>query len=246
MHSNGELRLLQEVAADIHIAFDVGANVGEWTAFLLSRAPRVAHVYAFEPCGSAFVKLVDRSFPPCVSSYRMGLSSRPGNAFLYVLGEADPGNSLYQRQGLEKGWGIQPTDTTEEVTLETIDRFCEQHDVQSIDFVKIDAEGHEVDILEGARESLQKGIIQIVQFEYGGTYIDSRRLLKDVFQIVAGLDYTVFLIAPDRLIAYLQYDQRLENFQYKNFVIFHHKAIERSPSAKSAYMDSSRETRESP
>jgi FkbM family methyltransferase len=231
IHTNGELWLLEEVAPDIRIAFDVGANVGDWTALLLSRARQLTRVYAFEPSRPAFARLLARSFPPSVSQHRMGLSSKPGKALLYVLGEAAPGNSLYQRHGLENGWGIHPSEATEEVTLETIDGFCEQHDIQRIDFVKIDAEGHELDILEGASQSLQKGLIQILQFEYGGTYIDSRRLLKDAFQIVAGLDYTVFLIAPDRLIAYPRYDQRLENFQYKNFVIFHHTAIERSPSA---------------
>lgn len=234
IHTNGELRLLHEVAAGVDVAFDVGANIGDWTALLLARVPRVSHVHAFEPIDSTFAKLADRSFPPSVSRHRMGLSSKPGTASMYVLGEGSTGNSLYRRQGLEDGWGIRPPEATEEVALETIDRFCEQHGIQKIDFLKIDAEGHDVDVLEGARESLRRGIIQIVQFEYGGTYIDSRRLLKDAFEIVAGLDYTVFLIAPERVIAYPRYDQRLENFQYKNFAIFHRDAIARCPSAKRA------------
>lgn len=234
IHTNGERRLLQEVAAHIEVAFDVGANVGEWTSLLLALTPRVSRLHAFEPCSSAFARLVDRSFPPCVSPHHMGLSSKPGTGSLYILGEANPNNSLYQRQGLEDGWGIRPADATEEVLLETIDRFCEQNGIRWIDFLKIDAEGHDVDVLEGARESLRRGVIKIVQFEYGGPYIDSRRLLKDVFEIVAGLDYTVFLITPDRLVAYPRYDQRLENFQYKNFAIFHREAVARSPSAKQA------------
>ena len=234
IRTNGELRLLEEVAPEIEVAFDVGANVGDWTALLLARAPRLSRVFAFEPSRATFARLAARSFPASVSPQHMGLSSKPGTMPLYVMAEGSTGNSLYQRQGLEDGWGIRPPEATETVALETLDRFCEQNGVERIDFLKIDAEGHDVDVLEGARESLRKGIVTIVQFEYGGTYIDSRRLLKDAFEIVAGLDYTVFLIAPDRLVAYPRYDLRLENFQYKNFAIFRRDAIARTPSARRA------------
>lgn len=232
--TNGEFRLLLELAPTIGTAFDVGANIGEWTGELLSLAPKVSQVHVFEPCSSSYTKLIERSFPALVCVSHMGLSSKPGTASLYVAGEASVLNALYQRKGLEDGWGIQPVEAMEEVTLSTIDTICAERAIAAVDFVKIDTEGHEVDVLEGAKNSLEKGLLKVIQFEYGGTYIDSRRLLKDVFELVEQLDYTVFLIAPDGLVAYPRYDQRLENFQYKNFVIFHRSAIERSPSASQA------------
>ena len=234
MRTNGELRLLREVSAGFRVVFDVGANVGDWVALLVSVAPRISRLYAFEPSSSAYARLASRSFPTSVLPRHLGFSSRSGHASLYVFGESAGINSLHNRRGLEDGWGIHPADSTEEVTLETIDRFCERERIPAVDYLKIDTEGHEVDVLEGARESLEKGILKAVQFEYGGTYIDSRRLLKDVFEMLAPVDYTVFLITPDGLVAYPRYDVRLENFQYKNFVVLHDGAIGGIRSAEKA------------
>ena len=153
---------------------------------------------------------------------------------MHVYGDARGTNSLYDRQGLEDGWGMDSAGGKETVALETVDGFCREHGIGRVDFVKIDTEGHEVDVLEGARECLRNGALRMIQFEYGGTYIDSRRLLKDVFELTAPLDYTVFLIAPDGLIACPRYDQRLENFQYKNFVLLHEEEVPRVASARAA------------
>jgi FkbM family methyltransferase len=231
MRTNGELRLLREVAPSLRVAFDVGANVGDWIERLLSVAPEISRVYAFEPSRSAYDRLSSRSFPSSVVSRQIGFSSNPGTATLHVFGEASGMNSLHDRRGLEDGWGIGPATSTEDVTLDTLDRFCESEKISAVDFLKIDTEGHEVDVLEGARESLSKGIFAMIQFEYGGTYIDSRRLLKDVFALFTPVNYTVFLVTPHGLVAYPRYDQRLENFQYKNFVALREDAIARNPSA---------------
>jgi len=234
MATNGEMRLLKEVAGNIRVAFDVGANVGDWTATLLSLSGADIRVHAFEPCPSARARLLERAFPSSVSVHPVGLSSTARQASMHVHGEARGTNSLYDRQGLEAGWGIESSGATEVVALETIDGFRREHRIERVDFVKIDTEGHEVDVLEGAGESLREGALRIVQFEYGGTYIDSRRLLKDVFDLTSPLDYTIFLVAPDGLVAYPRYDQRLENFQYKNFVLLHEEEIPRIASARDA------------
>ena len=59
----------------------------------------------------------------------------------------------------------------------------------------------------------------MVQFEYGGTYIDSRILLKDFYDFFARMNYSFFPLYPYSVRPVLCYDQRLENFQYKNFLI---------------------------
>jgi FkbM family methyltransferase len=233
-HTNGEKRILDEVSPHIEIAFDVGAHEGEWTALLLSLAPNISNIYTFEPSKANFSRLIARRFPPCVACQPIALSSRIGTGRLYTFDQNSGLNSLHNREGLQDGWGIEHSDVAEQVTLQTIDRFCAEHSIPKVDFIKIDTEGHEVDVLIGARESLSRGLIKIIQFEYGGTYIDSRKLLKDVFEFIAPFDYTMFLIAPEVLSVYFRYDQRLENFQYKNFVMFHNKMIESIPSAREA------------
>ena len=80
-------------------------------------------------------------------------------------------------------------------------------------------EGHELDVIKGGKEYFEQERIKITQFEYGGSYIDSRILLKDFFEFFEGMNYDIFLLYPTRVSKIPRYDQRLENFQYKNFLI---------------------------
>jgi hypothetical protein len=60
MHSNGELRWLRQVLPQCKVVFDVGANVGDWTALALSINPAI-HVHCSEPSTATFQHLQARS-----------------------------------------------------------------------------------------------------------------------------------------------------------------------------------------
>lgn len=231
--TNGEYRLLREMAPAFDTVLDIGANVGDWTAALLALRPS-ASIHAFEPSASAYDAILRRHFPENVVVHKMAISSMAGAASLHIFGDASGMNSLHNRHGLEGGYGIAPATRTEDVQLQTLDDFCASHGLKRVDFVKVDTEGHEVDVLRGGVQSLKTGMLHAIQFEYGGAYIDSRKLLKDAFEVFEGLDYVVFRIVPDGLVAYPRYDQRLETFQYNNFVALHRNKIGDTPSAMKA------------
>lgn len=79
-------------------------------------------------------------------------------------------------------------------------------------------EGSELDVLRGAAGMLGGDRIQRIQFEYGGTYIDARILLKDIFDLLVPLGFKIHKIYPKALRPVERYDQRLETFQYQNLV----------------------------
>jgi FkbM family methyltransferase len=230
MENNGELRLLRELAPQLRTVMDVGAHVGDWTSRLLSCAPD-AQVHAFEPSAQAWESLQIRRFPQNVMLHRMALSSTAGVGSLKVFADAPSWNTLHNRHGLEAGWGRAPATTSEDVRLDTLDAFCAEHSLDSVDLLKIDTEGHEVDVLLGSQTSLAAGIIRRVQFEYGGAYLDSRRQLRDAFELFSGLDYLLFRIVPDGLAACPVYDRRLENFRYNNYLALRRDAVAGTPSA---------------
>ena len=100
-----------------------------------------------------------------------------------MFGDGSGANSLYQRQGLEGGWGLAAQSREEVVRLETLDGCCQRAEIQAIDFIKIDVEGHELEVLRGTTDILAKGGIRFIQFEYGGCNMDARVLLKDLFDL---------------------------------------------------------------
>ena len=65
----------------------------------------------------------------------------------------------------------------EQVSLIRFDEYWKNQD-QLIDYVKIDVEGHELDVLEGFGELINK--IKLIQFEFGGcNIIDTELFFQD-------------------------------------------------------------------
>jgi len=216
MYLNGEYRLLKHNLTSCRIAFDVGAYLGEWTKFALGVNPNL-NIHCFEPSRSSFLELT-AALPASVICNNVALSSRRGTAKLYVWGKRSGNNSLYRRSGLKQSWGIGLAPYRQLVKLDTIDHYCAVHHINQVDFIKIDVEGHELEVLKGMRQLIKRGGAMMVQFEYGGTYIDSRTLLKDIFEFFHKTSYRLYKIFPNRIEQVPQYDVRHENLSYQNWV----------------------------
>ena len=218
IHTNGELRLIRSVLPHCGIVFDVGANIGDWTELALEIKPDLK-IHCFEPSVATFRRLKARNFGMGVTFNNCGMSSAPGELPLHVYENGSGLNSLYVRRGLEDGWGLVAQSQTEIVRVETLDGYCQRANVQSIDFLKVDVEGHELQVFRGASGMLSEGRIRHIQFEYGGCNIDAGVLLKDMFDFFTPYNYAFYKIYPNDLRHVQRYDQRLENYQYQNWVI---------------------------
>lgn len=220
MRTNGELQLLRRWLPACRVVFDVGANVGDWTAAALEVNPNLA-VHAFEPSVATCRRLRARGLPPNVVINERGLSSAPGTRTLFTFADGSGGNSLYRREGLARKPGMEQQAGSETVTLDTLDRYLQAHAIPRVDFLKVDVEGHELDVFRGGAEAFARGAIRRVQFEYGGCNIDSRVLLLDLFHFFAELPYVFCKLHPDGPRPVPAYTQDLESFQYQNWVLYH-------------------------
>jgi FkbM family methyltransferase len=217
MRSNGELWLMKSVLPRCSTIFDVGANVGDWTAMALSFNPKMT-AHCFEPCRPTFEILKARDLKGAILN-EFGMSSAPGEKILHVFPGSSALNSLYRRSGLGIGFGLGPQSQDETVSVDTLDRYCERKAITVIDFLKVDVEGHELEVFKGAVTLLSEKRIRRIQFEYGGCHIDSRVLLKDFFEFLGHHGYVFHKLFPQELRRIDRYDQRLENFQYQNWVL---------------------------
>jgi FkbM family methyltransferase len=211
IETNGELRYLKQCIQKCSVVFDVGANRGEWTKLALTLNPLIS-VHCFEPIKEMFSLLLTNSFPSNVTSNNMGLSSESGRKDIYLGVQ-----SLYARTGLNAGWRISSPGKPERIDLTTLDDYCMEKNINKIDLLKCDVEGHEYSVFLGGKKMLSEGKIDRIQFEYGGCFIDARVLLKDIFELLTGFNYSIYKIMPKGLLPIPEYDQRLENFTYKNF-----------------------------
>ena len=169
---NGESRFARRMLPHARTVFDVGANVGDWTALALTINSSLV-IHAFEPSHATFSHLVSRRFPPNVLVNPIGLGEHSETRELFVYSDYSGANSLYRRVGTPS-----EQQKKEVVFVRTLDEYSKETGVERIEFLKIDVEGHEVFVLRGARQSLEAGRIGVIQFEYGGCYIDARALLR--------------------------------------------------------------------
>ncbi|HMP01374.1 MAG TPA: FkbM family methyltransferase [Gemmatales bacterium] len=194
------------------VLFDVGANQGSFTRLFLQHYPQ-ARTYSFEPAAATFALLQKNlSDAPGARLFPFGLSSSAHSVPLYSDAAGSGLASVYQRQ--TQAGALEPRETIE---LRRLDDVCAAEQVDWIDYLKMDVEGHELEVLHGAEQMLGAGRVRCVQWEYGGCNLDSRALLKDFCDLLLPR-YEVFIILPGGLVPVAAYDTDLENFLTTNFL----------------------------
>lgn len=89
--------------------------------------------------------------------------------------------------------------------------------IEYIDLLKVDVEGHELDVLIGAGDFIQK--IKLIQFEFGGTNIDTRNYFRDYFYFFKNNGFNLFRLTPSgKLIGIFKYNENEERFTCMNYI----------------------------
>ena len=203
LETNGE-RYLQSLVKE-GIVFDIGANIGDWTSSLLAGGFR-GKVHAFEPVPGTFKLLEGRIHDPRVTLVPSAVSDFEGVV----------------RMSSVEGLGINAISEKGdvEVPVTTVDSYCAKNQIARIDLLKIDAEGYDFNVLLGARSLLSKQSISLVQFEYNQCWIETHRLLKDAFELLASFGYSVGKLVGDQVQSYSTYHWELETYREGNYVAY--------------------------
>ena len=215
--TNGEawfVRHLADTLPSRPIIFDVGANVGAYTKILIE-AIESPVIHCFEPSLAAF-ELLEKNLgnAPGVHLHNLGFGAEEATLTLFADEPGSAMGSLYRRRLDHFGISVDPI---EQVRIARLDAFCAEHGIGRVDFLKVDAEGHDFSVLEGAGEMLDPEHVAAIQFEFGGTNIDSRTYLQDFFYLLTPR-YTIHRLLPNGLWPIRQYGEQHEVFLYTNYV----------------------------
>lgn len=169
MYDFNNMKLLQALLEQRPTTFvDVGANVGSYT--LIASEIKSAFVVSIEPHPLTFAALLkniqmndDRANVACfnlaASDHEgyVGLTEEADSSLNRVLAEAVVGNRLVS------------------VPCRTLDGLCLEHDIRP-DIIKIDVEGHELQVLKGLQQNLQRPLLLFIE---GGEKPEIRSLMRD-------------------------------------------------------------------
>jgi FkbM family methyltransferase len=143
-----EMRYLDLLSKKRTTAIDVGANIGLYS-FAFSRLFKKVHAFEINPFHSRDLVAYGAKN---VEIHQMGLSNRSGDAVLYT-----PIHPTGLR--LESWASLDPSNCPEACRLEECQVQVGRLDdfgFQECSFLKIDVEGHEVEVLQGAIETIAR------------------------------------------------------------------------------------------
>jgi FkbM family methyltransferase len=205
---NGEKDILGLIASvDEPTLFDVGSNVGDWALMAHFVRPN-ARIHSFEMNPSTAERLkVNTASVPQIDVHAFGLSNKNEEATFYSYeGEQSVLSSL--RANLYSSF--KPVEKT--ATLVTGDDFCKQSGIRHIDFLKIDAEGHDWEVLEGFSSMLAKRAIEAVQFEHEGG-----RFIRDFYSLLQQYDYSIGRLYAN-YVDFREHSIEMEHFLGPNYI----------------------------
>jgi len=144
---HGELDLFQRFIGSGSVVLDIGANIGAHTVPLAQLVGDGGVVVAFEPQPVLHqilsANLVINSIPNALT-YAMALGNEEGECLIPVLDYSQPNNF--------GGIGVDMVEEGEAVPMGRLDDF----QLERVDFIKLDVEGFESKVLEGAAETIER------------------------------------------------------------------------------------------
>lgn len=190
-----EFTAMSKMAKDLcgpnPVIFDVGANIG-LSALAFSRIDG-ALIYGFEPAPSTFgffEENIRANNIKNITPVNLGLSD---SKTLMLIGPAEVNNdsgcfTVHVNQN-------DPTirKLLQEAHFDTLDNYVADNNVQRINYIKVDVEGHEVNFLKGAIATIKR-LKPIIQLEY---YFCSQQMANktpdDLLSLLHEINYNVFV-----------------------------------------------------
>jgi FkbM family methyltransferase len=177
------------------VVFDVGANEGGWVAEVLALRPD-ACIHAFEPQAHLATGIAATQSKVVVN--HMALGDAPGALELADYeGHAGSQHASLLRgviDGLHHGVARYTR-----VPVGTLDSYCDERDIDHIDLLKIDVEGFEIKVLQGARRMISERRLGTIQFEFNEMNIVGGAFLDQFFTALAA-SHDLYRLLPHGLV----------------------------------------------
>ena len=150
---------------DIKYFYDVGANIGDYSNEIL-KIPN-SNVTAIEPLKKCYLELlkIKKNYPDRFTPINIALSNTKKRDFIYFADEKSELASIEKKINqinFFKNYNI----NKKIIQIDTLDNIFKKSKNKRLDFLKVDTEGNEKKVLEGASTLIKNKIIKIIQLEF--------------------------------------------------------------------------------
>jgi FkbM family methyltransferase len=141
--------------------FDIGANIGYYSVLAAAKLEGRGELHCFEPREDLFHRLsrnIRLNNFTCAYLNQLAVSDRDGQAYLLI--PTDP--SAQSNASLIEGFMGMEQQKGRLVDVARIDSYCSNRNIKSIDLLKIDVEGAELQVLQGVGSILDSTLPDII------------------------------------------------------------------------------------
>jgi FkbM family methyltransferase len=192
--------------------FDVGAHKGAYTAYFNQMASVSAKCHLFDPLPDMYAYCVDQfSGNASIAVNNIALGNMHGSSKFYRVDGGLSGSSCYYRREVFSRFQCSQI----QVEMTSLDRYVAERDIAFIDLLKIDTEGSDLAVLQGAQNALADKKIGFIQFEYGGTWHDAGISIISATELLDNLGYQVYEFLSG-VESFREIEFKSDDYQYRN------------------------------
>jgi len=169
VYEREELKLVSHIFRQGMTVVDVGANVGLYTAIAMHHIKSQGRIIALEPHPESFrylrqtveanAALLPLNEHPKVNVIDVAAAASEGEAELYSNVDNKGDNRLYSSN-------LTPESSALSIRARTVDSVLRDYKITAIDFLKVDVQGYEFEVIKGARETLRSSPDAIILSEF--------------------------------------------------------------------------------
>ncbi|QFT67765.1 hypothetical protein FIU93_13340 [Labrenzia sp. THAF35] len=212
---SGETFFVKEILAATapRLCFDIGANVGRYSLDLLNYTS--ADVIAFEPLISTHGELVrnTQAYGDRIVCENVGVGNFDGEGLLHF----DATNPVLASFSQEvKKVSYVTNGQTVKARVTSLDTYCRVAGITAVDLIKIDTEGFETEVFEGAARVFSEIRPRFIQMEFNWHQMFRSRTLNDFAEMLP--EYDVYQLLPNGWTRREPRDPLTNFYQFSNFV----------------------------
>ena len=216
----GEKNFIKSISNDLKLSFDIGANVGNYSVLLAEETN--SDIIAFEPLEEAFKILQKNSgkFSDRIRTFNIALGDKKLEKYINFSDEKSEKATFIDEY--EKLSFFETENKKKKlVKITTLDDFVvENSDIikNDIDFIKIDTEGFELEVIKGSKKTIEQYQPKYIQIEFNIHQLFKNHTIYEFSKYLN--NYQLFQILPfgDKLIKVIPEKAETNIFHLSNFV----------------------------
>ena len=193
----GEKNFIKTISSSLKLTLDIGANTGKYTQLILDETK--SNVISFEPLKEAFkdLKNIEKVYPERLKAFNYAVGDK--NEYL----DLNTSNSKSEKASFSKDtdkltFYEQENNIKINTEVITLDSFFKNNpkliDEKELDFIKIDTEGFELEVIIGAKNLIEKKKPKFIQLEFNWHQLFKKQTMYEFSKYLE--DYDLYQLLP--------------------------------------------------